>query len=99
MELTEILTRLRAYESEMRGHGVTQLSVFGSAARGEVGPKSDVDLAARFDQSRHLGLMAIGRIERRLGEILETDVDLVSEHPHQKPRFQAELQRDRVVAF
>jgi len=32
-----------------RKYGVRKLSVFGSAARGELGPKSDVDLMVEFD--------------------------------------------------
>jgi predicted nucleotidyltransferase len=37
--------------------GVVRLSVFGSAARGDRRPDSDIDLLAGFDESRQLSLL------------------------------------------
>ena len=37
-------------EREIRAQGVTRLRRFGSMARGEAGPKSDVDLLADIDR-------------------------------------------------
>jgi predicted nucleotidyltransferase/DNA-binding XRE family transcriptional regulator len=57
-------------------HGVSNLQVFGSVARGEDHPGSDVDLLAEFPPG--LSLFGLGRVEAELEDILHTRVDLVS---------------------
>jgi uncharacterized protein len=55
-------------------HGVTGLQVFGSVARGDDRPDSDVDLLA--DLPPDLGLFGLGRVQAELEDILNTRVDL-----------------------
>jgi len=55
--------------------GVRVLGLFGSAARGEDGPDSDVDLL--IDVPDGVGLFALGRLETKLRGILGAEVDLV----------------------
>jgi len=80
---SEILTRLRLHEAELRATGVEALILFGSMARGDFTKGSDVDLAVRsgpgfsrggFD---HFGRM--DALRERLSGWLECDVDLVEE--------------------
>ncbi len=94
-----LLQRLRQHEAELRAAGISGLRVFGSFARGEARTGSDVDLAARIDEARRLGLYDLSRIETRLEEILGCEVDLVTEHRRLKPRLRAEIERDHVLAF
>jgi uncharacterized protein len=54
------------------------LCVFGSAARGDNSPQSDIDLLADFDKTKHHTLLTMGRIENRLADLLGTRVDLSS---------------------
>jgi predicted nucleotidyltransferase/DNA-binding transcriptional regulator YiaG len=56
-------------------HGVRNLRVFGSVARGEDRPDSDVDLLADFPPG--LSLFRLGRLEADLEAILGTRVDLI----------------------
>jgi predicted nucleotidyltransferase/ribosome-binding protein aMBF1 (putative translation factor) len=56
-------------------HGVSNVRVFGSVARGEDGPDSDVDLLADFPPG--LSLFGLGRLEADLESILGTRVDLI----------------------
>jgi predicted nucleotidyltransferase len=56
-------------------HGVRNLRVFGSVARGEDRPDSDVDLLA--DLPPDLGLFELGRVEAELEAILGSRVDLI----------------------
>ena len=58
-------------------YGVRRLRIFGSAARGEERPSSDVDLIVDF--GRPTGFIELVRLERLLGEILGRSVDLVTE--------------------
>ena len=87
-----------AIEPELRSMGVLSLSLFGSVARGDATPGSDVDLAAELDHTRKLDLFDFAVINERLSELLGLEVDLVSE-PARRARFQAAIDRDRVHVF
>jgi predicted nucleotidyltransferase len=56
-------------------HGVRVLGVFGSVARGEETPSSDVDLLVALPEG--MGLIGLGRVERELSDLLAARVDLV----------------------
>jgi hypothetical protein len=58
-------------------HGVASLRLFGSAARGEDRPDSDLDLLVRFTETK--SLIEIVRIEREFEEYFGRPVDLVTE--------------------
>jgi hypothetical protein len=53
--------------------------LFGSFARGEETPLSDVDLLVKFDRSHPIGLFAYSRMHRELEEKIGRKVDLVEE--------------------
>jgi uncharacterized protein len=93
---------LRAYELELRALGVLSASLFGSVARGDAGPDSDVDVAVRLAQNFSKGgFDYFGRLEdlqRRLSVILGCKVDVIEE-PVRKARLRAEIDRDRAIAF
>jgi uncharacterized protein len=90
--------RLRARRREVvataAAHGVTNLRVFGSVARGEDRPTSDVDLLA--DLPSGMSLFGLGRLQAELEAILGTRVDLV---PAQdlKPRIRPRAERELVT--
>lgn len=71
----EAIQRLAAARPELATLGVRSLDLFGSVARGEAGPTSDVDLLVDFDKP--IGLFHFFRVQRRLEEILGCKVDLV----------------------
>jgi uncharacterized protein len=58
-----------------RRHGASNVRVFGSVARGEDGPESDVDLVV--DLASGTGLVGLATLERELASVLGTAVDLV----------------------
>jgi len=45
----EVVASLQAHATELRAAGIRHLSLFGSIARGEAGPESDIDLAIAID--------------------------------------------------
>ena len=74
-----------------RRFGIARLDVFGSVARGEDGPGSDVDLLYELAQGRALG-WEIEDLSQDLADLFGRPVDLVSRkalHP---------LIRDQVLA-
>lgn len=98
MDKDSAIRTLRAHEAELRALGVQRLSLFGSLARGEAGPESDVDLAAEFDPEAQVGMIKFGLIDRRLHELLGGKVDLVGE-PARRIHMQTQIDRDRVHVF
>ena len=53
--------------------------LFGSYARGEATPESDVDILVEFDHSSPIGLFAYARMWREFQERIGRQVDLVEE--------------------
>lgn len=51
--------------------------MFGSFARGNPGPESDVDLLVAFEPPARVGLLALSRLRRELASVLGHRVDLV----------------------
>ncbi len=78
MQREEVIARLKAHQCELNRAGVVGLAVFGSMARGDAGPSSDVDLMAEFDDAHRLTLLDLVRLENRLAEIVGARVDLAN---------------------
>lgn len=96
-DLTAVRRALRAAWTELeQDHHVASLAVFGSAARGESGPESDIDLLVRF-RGEPPGLFGFLRLERRLAEILGAPVDLVMETAL-KPRLREKILAEAIAA-
>ena len=58
-------------------HGARNVRVFGSAARGEAGPDSDIDLLVDMEPGR--SLLDLGGLWADLTELLGRKVDIVTE--------------------
>lgn len=98
MNRNEVIDKLRAHESELKAAGIVSLAVFGSVARGDNSPESDVDLLADFDKSKRYTLLTMGRLENQLADLLGTKVDLSSpEWLNESLRNQ--VLKEAVVAF
>jgi predicted nucleotidyltransferase len=80
----EIIEILRQYKNEVADqHGILAIGVFGSAARGEAGEGSDVDVVVRIAKPDLFMLVGIkDDLEQRLGR----PVDLVT-YREQMNRF------------
>ena len=102
MNREQIVSTLRAHETELKAAGVLSVSIFGSAARGENFADSDVDIAVRLGENfSKPGLDYFSRLDNlqaRLSEILGCNVDVVEE-PVRKRRFQRQIDTDRTLAF
>jgi uncharacterized protein len=49
MTRDEIIARLKAHEAEIKAEGVVHLALFGSRARGDARPDSDLDVLIEFE--------------------------------------------------
>ena len=98
MNKQTVIELLKQHQEELKALGIEHLSLFGSIARSEEGPDSDIDLAAKFDRNANIGMLEFVAVHEKLKDLLDHPVDLVSE-PARKPRIQLEIDRDRVDAF
>ena len=59
-------------------YGVKRAQIFGSYARGEAGPNSDIDLLLDLDPEIRMGLIAYIGMQEELKERLGRDVDVIT---------------------
>jgi uncharacterized protein len=77
MERDEAIQKLKQHEAEPKQLGVEHLFLFGSTARGEARPDSDVDLF--FDHPPgSLGLYQLMDVKERAAKILGCKTDIMT---------------------
>ncbi|HEX2094160.1 MAG TPA: nucleotidyltransferase family protein [Longimicrobiaceae bacterium] len=89
-----MLARLREVEAEIRDLGVCRLALFGSFARSEAGPESDVDLLVEFapeQKSFDRFMRLCDLLEERLARRVEV-VTTEALSPYIGPHILAEAQ-------
>ena len=70
----ELRRRLRPF---CQKHHIRRLEVFGSAARGQAGPRSDVDLLVTLDESVPVSVPALLEMAGEAEEVVGAPVDFV----------------------
>lgn len=78
-----------------REFGVKSLCLFGSVARGENRPDSDVDVCV--DMPAKTGLV-LG-LKNFLEDLLKTSVDLIRRHSNLRPFFLSRTERDAIYVI
>jgi predicted nucleotidyltransferase len=94
-ERERIVALLRAHAEDIRGRGVTRLALFGSTARGEAGPSSDVDLLIEVDPHARFTLVDLAGLERFLAGLLRRPVEFAfPSRLRERPRIWKRIQVD-----
>lgn len=99
-EITTVptLAALRARRDEIialaKKHRASNVRVFGSVARGDVSPESDVDLLVTFEPSA--SLYDLSGLLQDLQELLGWSVDVVEDHDGLRERFRRRVLKDAV---
>lgn len=75
--------------------GVRGLCLFGSVARGDNRPNSDVDILV--DMPPKIFLMT--GLKDYLEQILHSSVDLIRRHSHLSPKFLNQIKQDAITIF
>jgi predicted nucleotidyltransferase len=79
---------------------VTRLALFGSTARGEAGPASDVDLLIEVDPDAGFTLIELAGLERFLTEVLGRPVEFAFPNRlRERPRVWRRVAADAVEVF
>lgn len=75
------MRKLRLFREQIRrtarAHGASNLSVFGSVARGDDGPQSDIDILVDLDVRTH-GLLPLAELQDDLERLLGESIDVVA---------------------
>jgi uncharacterized protein len=98
MNRQEILDRLRENERALRERGVIHAAVFGSRARGDDRPDSDIDILVEIEPQANIGLFEYVGIKHYLEDLFPTRVD-VSNRSYLKPLVRPHAERDAIDAF
>lgn len=73
-------------------YGVTGLTLFGSVARGDNRPDSDIDLLVDMPPK----IFVLASLHSYLESLLQTSVDLIHRHSRMNPRFLNEITNDGI---
>jgi predicted nucleotidyltransferase len=76
--ISDIEVSSEKLESLCKRNEVKELSLFGSCARGEHRPDSDVDLLVEFLPNASIGLIGYSKMQRELQTIFGIKVELVT---------------------
>lgn len=82
----------KVIEPILRQHNVEYAGIFGSRARGDNKPNSDIDILVRFN--RAIGMFAFVALQNKLFEVTGKKIDLVTEKalsPYIKDKILSEL--------
>jgi uncharacterized protein len=81
-----------------RKYKIRELGIFGSAARGEATPESDVDILLEFLPDSGMSLFRLEDLNRELEELLGRKVDLASKKGL-KDRVRPYVMRDLRILY
>ena len=98
MDSQEIIERLRTNESALRDRGVRHAALFGSSARGDQRPDSDVDIMIEVDPAARIGIYEYVAIKDYIAGLFDIRVDVVR-RDRLKPYVRPVATRDAIYAF
>jgi predicted nucleotidyltransferase len=96
--LSRVLRTLRTHRVDLERMGVVHAAIFGSVARGEDRPDSDIDIFVEVDPRVVRSIFAYGGIQQALEGWIGRPVDLVG-GDRLRPGVAAEAERDQILAF
>jgi predicted nucleotidyltransferase len=98
MRQVEALSQLKQLAPTVRSMGATALFIFGSTARGEAKPTSDLDLFVDHDPAETFSLMELIGIKQFLAQKLSVAIDLTT-LTSLHPMLRADIERSALRVF
>jgi len=98
MNREEALNTLRRSEGALRARGVAHAALFGSMARGDDRPDSDVDILVEFDPDAHVTVFDYVGVKEYIASLFLQPVDVIDREAL-KPHLRRPSARDAVYAF
>jgi predicted nucleotidyltransferase len=98
MRRDEVIARLKEAEPALRARGIRRAAVFGSVARGEERPDSDIDILVEFEPGAEGSIYQYMALKQFVASLFDTPVDVI-DRDALKPHLRAPLARDTLYAF
>ena len=98
MNSAAVIAVLREHEGELRRQGVTHAALFGSVARGDAGPDSDLDIMVQIDPAADVNLYDYVGITQFIGDLFAGRAD-VSDRDMLIEPVRREAEREAIFAF
>ena len=98
MDRQQIIARLRENEGPLRERGIRHAALFGSCARGEERPDSDIDIMIEVDPAARIGVYEYVAIKDYIAGLFDTRVDVVR-HDRLKSYVGPAAAEDAIYAF
>ena len=92
------IATLRRHEQALRAHGVAHAAIFGSVARGDNRPSSDLDILVEFEPGFEGSVFDYVRFKQYVAGLFDVPVDVI-DRAALKPHLRAPAARDTVYAF
>jgi uncharacterized protein len=98
MNRIDAIRTLKDHADAIRAMGATSLYVFGSTARAEARPDSDLDLFIDYDENSRFNAFDLVGIKQFLEQKLGIEVD-VTTRDGLHPKLRADIERSAVRVF
>ena len=98
MNAQEIIDRLREHEADLRSRGVLHAALFGSRARGDNRPNSDLDIMIDIDPDADMSVYDYVGLKNYIASLFGGPVDVV-DREGLKPRIRQPAESEAVYAF
>jgi predicted nucleotidyltransferase len=99
MKRDEIIQKLKEREADLRAQGVTHAALFGSIARGEDRPDSDIDIMIELDPAARVTMFDYVEIKEYIEALFSEPVVDVVNRDGLKPLVRPKATADAIYAF
>ncbi|NBC34395.1 MAG: nucleotidyltransferase [Alphaproteobacteria bacterium] len=94
----EVIATLQAHRAELEQRGVRHAAVFGSVARGNAGPASDIDILIDLDPSTPIDMYAYCGLKHLIADYFPVSVDVI-DRAALKKELRGKAESDAYYAF
>jgi predicted nucleotidyltransferase len=98
MQTQDIIAKLREAQADLRAKGVSHAALFGSRARGDNRPDSDIDIMVEIAPDARIGVYGYVDIVHSIEDLFPVRVD-VSDRSAMKPHVRPSAERDAIYVF
>ncbi|MER9326782.1 nucleotidyltransferase domain-containing protein [Mesorhizobium sp. M0488] len=98
MSRNDVIRQLQRNADAIKGMGATSLYLFGSMARDDARPDSDLDLFIDYDPARRFSLIDLVGIKQFLEETMSAEIDITT-RDSLNPMLKADIERSAVRIF